>query len=484
MIISKTEKKAAFSLYLALMLSAMIPLIWTMIEAARASAIRMRIECAMDLASGSVLAEYNRKLLDDYGLLMIDTAYGGSRGSADNLLHHISEYAGKNLDPSEGGSLVFSDLCGLKLDSAEIKELSRGSDNSSSVLRYLALSYMYEKYGVSYVSDTADLISENGSIEADGRDVGEDLDDSLNSVDSIKISPPEDLEEGTEWKEPEKDEPAANVEKLRSAGILSLVCKNEISKRSVSLSAYASKRSLVKGNGMPDEWDKRNGVTDRLMFLEYIMEKTANYRSEEKASPLRYETEYILCGKDNDNDNLRTVAERILLIRGAANTSTYFSSASLKEQTSAAAAALSFVTAFPEFKPVFEAAISAAWIYVESLYDVKLIFDGKKVPAVKTESEWHYSLTSALGIGSAGPETDEGYSHGLTYEDLLRIMVFTCDESTAAKRLSDVIEMNMRSVDVYSSFRIDDCVAAADIQYVFKSAYGYNLLAEKKFRYM
>ena len=363
------RKNAAFSLYLAMMLSVMIPLIWTMIEASRSNAIRMRIECAMDLASDSVLAEYNRKLLDDYGLLMIDTAYGTSRGSAENLLGRIDEYINKNLSPGESAGILQSDLLRLSLESTEIREISRGSDESSSVLRHLALSYMYEKYGISYVSDTADLISSHGDIEADSRDINADFDDSLNAVDSISISPPDDLPEGEEWVEPEKDDPAENVKILRNAGILSLVCENEISGRSVNLSSYASSRSLVRGNGMPSDWERYDGVTDRLMFLEYVMEKTSDYRTEDAASPLHYETEYLLCGMDNDNDNLRTVAERILMMRGAANTTTYLSSPSLREQTSLAAAALSFVTLFPEFKPVFEAVISAAWIYAESLYD-------------------------------------------------------------------------------------------------------------------
>ncbi len=481
---NKKTKDAAFSLYLAMMLSVMIPLIWTMIEGARANAIRMRIECAMDLASDSVLAEYNKKLLEDYGLLMIDTAYGTSAGSEEHLLSHLTEYVNKNLNTSEGSGLIFTDLCRLSLSGAELKKLSRGSDDSSSVLRYLALSYMYEKYGAAYVSDTADLITKYGSMEADGEDVGSEFDDSVSAIDSISIAPPEDLEEGTEWVEPAKDDPAPNVKKLRYSGILSLVCKKDYSKKSVNLSKFASSRSLVKGNGMPEEWEKRNSVTDRLMFLEYIMEKSGNYISNNDSSPLRYETEFILCGKDNDNDNLRIIAERLLLIRGAANASTYYSSPSLKEQTSVAAAALSFVTAFPEFKPVYEAALAAAWIYVESLYDVRLLLENKKVPAIKTESEWHYSLNSALGITTAGPEVDSGYDHGLCYQDLLRIMLFSSDEKSAAKRFTDIVEMNMRTVECYAAFRMDDCIAAADIQYVFKSAYGYNLLAGKSFRYM
>ena len=481
---NRNTKEAAFSLYLAMMLSVMIPLIWTMIEAARANAIRMRIECAMDLASDSVLAEYNKKLLDDYGLLMIDTAYGSSRGSEQQLISHLSEYINKNLTPSDGVDMLFSDMCGLSLGSAEIKAISRGSDNCSSVLRYMALSYMYEKYGISYVSDTAELISEYGNIEANGEDVASEFDDSVQAIDSISVSPPEEQEEGVEWVEPEKDDPAESVKKLRYSGILSLVCKKDISGKSVNLSQYASGRSLVQGNGMPDEWEKHDTVTDRLMFLEYVMEKTANFISNDNSSLLNYETEFVLCGRDNDNDNLRKIAERLLLIRGAANAATYYSSTSLKEQTGAAAAALSFVTAFPEFKPVYEAAIAAAWIYVESLYDLRLLFENKKVPALKSENEWHYSLSAALSISSAGPDGGNGYDSGLTYEDYLRIMIFSADEKTVAKRFTDVIEMNMRNVETYASFRIDDCVAAADIQYVFKSSYGYQLLAEKKFRYM
>ena len=96
----KKEKNAAVSLYLALMMAVMIPILLTMIEGARISAIKLRLECSADLMADSLLAEYNKALLDQYDILLIDTAYDQGSGSLDHMLQHLEDYLSYNLHTS------------------------------------------------------------------------------------------------------------------------------------------------------------------------------------------------------------------------------------------------------------------------------------------------------------------------------------------------------------------------------------------------
>jgi len=483
--------RGAVSVYLVLMLAVMIPLTLTMIEAARISTIRLTLECAMDLAEDSVLAEYNRELFRQYDLLMIDTAYEHERGSVGYLAEHLEGYADYTIHPSkrilQPGA---RDLTGLSADTIEITKVSRATDEDGAVFRYMAVSYMLEKYGIAYVQDIQDLAH---TTEAEGiydSDIDSDLSDAQGNVDAIHVEPPEDEcdEDGNpvDWEEPEKDDPAGGVLALRSRGILSLVCKEEISGQTIRPEQYASHRSLVVGDGMCEDWEERNSLAEQFLFSEYIMEKCGCYTTPKENSHLRYEVEYIVAGKDSDTENLRSVAHRLLLLRGGANTVHFMRDTQLKNQAKGMAKFLSFVLAFPEFEELFEILIDAAWIYAESVYDVRLLFDGEKIPLIKEHSDWNLGLENALSLTASELDHPNGKESqkGLSYADYLRLMLYVTPLSDRTARCMDIVEMDIRKIEGYENFRLDDCVAAATVQYIFYSSYGYSFFAERRFRYM
>ena len=55
-------RKGYITVFLALSLTVILSLVFTLIEGARISAIRMKVECAADIGMNSVLAEYHREL--------------------------------------------------------------------------------------------------------------------------------------------------------------------------------------------------------------------------------------------------------------------------------------------------------------------------------------------------------------------------------------------------------------------------------------
>ncbi|MBR1470009.1 MAG: hypothetical protein IJ600_00035 [Lachnospiraceae bacterium] len=486
-----TPPEGAVSLYLALMMAVMIPLLLTMVEGARISAIKLRLECAADLSMDAVMAEYNRELLRQYDLLLIDTAYDQGQGSLDHLISRLEDYLSYNLQPGKGQYLFADrDLLGLRLDSAELTKVSRATDEGGKVFRYLAISSMLEKYGLAYVADAEDMINTSVSGGLYDSDIQAECDDAQGAVDAIEVPEPEPEydEEGNEiesdWDPPEKDDPAGNVHGVRSRGILSLVCKKAVSAAGFDAGAGVDQRSLVKGDGYPEDWDERNSFAEQLLFNEYILEKCGCYTEPKENSHLQYEIEYVTMGKDNDTDNLKAVANRLLLFRGGANTVHYFRDGMLQSEARGMAAALSFVCFMPECEGIFEALIAAAWIFAESLADVRSLMDGGRIPLIKEHEDWNLSLSHALSIGGSA-EDDGGIGQkGLNYKEHLRLLLYLTPEQERLNRCMNVVELDVRKIPGYENFRLDDCVAGATMQLIFKSSYGYTFLMERRFRYV
>ena len=485
--------KGELNIYLALMIAVIIPLVLTMIEAGRVNAMKLQLECITDMGMDSILAEYNRPLLEQYDLLFIDLSYGKAAGSLDYLKDHFTEYIDYNLHPDKDLLVMdYRDLLGLRLDSVDILLASRATDENGAVFRYMAVSYMLNQYGFTYIADIQDMISTSEYESIFSSDIMAENDAAQSAIDGIEIPPPEDLEEGEEWQEPEIENPTEQVNSFRSQGILSIVCTEEISAASINPESYVTGRSLVVGSGMDESFKDYGQIAEELLFNEYVMEKCGNYIQPKDGSLLQYETEYVIAGKNNDTDNLRTVAERILLIRGGANSIYFFANEELMAEAKAMASSLSLILSFPQFEILFEAAIIAGWIYAESVVDVKQLFSGKEVPLIKGAGEWNLSLENALGItmdavegaaeNAAGTENTKEQG-GLGYEDYLRLLLYITSLDEKTGRCMDIVEMDIRQEEGYEHFCLDQCVAAVTFQMVFSSGSGYSFLMQRSCHY-
>ena len=482
--------QAQMSVYLALMLGVLIPLVLLMIEGARSSAIKLYLECAVELGMNSIQAEYNRELLSQYDLLFIDTAYEQPGGSLDHLREHMTDYLEEEFHPARGLLLANArDFYGLSLNSIEVVKVSRATDQDGAVFRAMAIAYMLEHYGIAYVTDLQDFVDATSEVDLASGNIMQENDDAQAAIDSIEIPKPEEEDAGS-WTEPEIENPTEGMNTVRNLGVLPVVCKNEISTQSIAPEDYASARSLICGDGLCDDWVSTNPVAEELLFTEYILEKCGCYTAPKSGSLLQYETEYIIVGKSVDSDNLRAIADRLLLIRGAANTAYFFTDSSLCTQAKTMASSLALVLSFPEFEVIFEAAIIAAWIYAESLVDVRELFEGRRVPLIKVQGDWNLSLENALGLTAQSVDTtttqqaQSDQTRGLGYEDYLRILLYTLDSTTKTQRMMDIVEMDVRNVEGYESFCLDNCIAAATFQFIFESSYGYTIFMEREMRYM
>lgn len=488
------NEKGVISIYLCLILAVLIPVLLVIINAVRFKDMEVKIESVTNLASDAIMAEYHRDLLDKYGLLFVDTAYDKQFGSIENVENHFKEYADYNLNENKG-LLLFGvkDMDGLSLTDAKITEVSRATDNNGQVFRYMAVSSMLDKYGYSYIDSVKDLISTYDSAGLDQINIITDSEKADAAVDSY--IPPET--EGVDWTDMSKEQPAPQVAALKKMDILSVVSDRPISAKTIDPSTYASKRSLISGNGKWKEWDNRNSVADFLLFNEYILQNLSNYRSESESGRLSYETEYVITGKNSDRDNLKGVVIRLLIVRGAANTLYFFTDEEKTAITKELAEALAAVCLCPPISIVFEVVFDVAWIYAESLYDVRKLLHGKSEPLITTKETWDLSAEKALDntietfnetiIDDKKDQSPENKKpeerKGLFYEDYLRLLLYLTNNDSKTMRTMDVVEMNVRSDTKREGFRLDDCIAAFTIQTKFKSDYGYEFLYTKEFGY-
>lgn len=476
-------KRGSVTIYLALVFMVLLAMLTMLLTAARDSVIRMKTECSMDAALYSVFAEYNRELLNQYDLLFIDTSYGGGQGSIANPAEHLRYYMNQNLKPDTG--LVFGDtkdLLALTAADVKITDYALATDDKGMVLERQAIDYIRNLYGMNSLQKIQGYLESAKAQNLLTRDVSAEQSANQAQIDSMELPKKQISEE--EWEEVPLDNPADAVNGARGIGILSFVLDDDqqLSTQSVALTNYVSHRNCAKGSGV----GTRDKVTipDRLLFDRYIMEKTDCYTSENPEGLLHYQLEYILAGKSSDPENLEAVAQKLLFIRQAANITYLFSDAGKVAEAEALALSLTAVSMAPEFAEPVKLSILLAWAYAESVYDVKHLLSGGKIPLMKTAATWHFSLSQMLQFSQyLSEEADGDLEKGLSYEEYLAMLLLTEKHEDKLNRMMDLIEMDIRNTDGNHQFRLDTCVDYLEAQVVVESGYGYGCEITRSYYY-
>lgn len=467
-------RRGYITVFLSLSLTLILSLVFTVIEGARISAIRMKFECVADIGMNSVLAEYHRELLKQYDLLFVDTSYGGSHPEIANTEAHLRGFAQKNCQPGEGKGLFGGrDFLALNMGMVEIPEYSVASDENGAVLKRQAVDYM-DDYPLGAVLDK--LSTNIGLLQGAGidtKDVGAWRQQYEAQIEAIGL-PEKETEDGGTEKVP-LNNPADPVNAARSSGVLNLVLEDPsaVSAVKVDLGDYISHRpGRMTGTGLCAETVETGGAPNELVFQTYLFEKCGYYGAEMDKSLLKYQMEYILAGKDTDWQNLEQVAKKLLLWREAANMIYLLSDGAKVAEAQALATALAAVMLLPALAEPVKYTILFAWAYVESLQDVKTLFAGGKVPILKTAADWKTGIGCLKNV--RGSLTQDSGGNGLNYKEYLQIMVFLQDAGTRTERAMDIMEMDIRQTPGNARFRLDGCFDVYQAHLGMTSRFGYS----------
>ncbi len=467
-------RRGYITVFLSLSLTLILSLVFTVIEGARISAIRMKSECVADIGMNSVLAEYHRELLEQYDLLFVDTSYCGSHPDIANTRAHLQNYVQKNLHPQERkGMSGEKDFLAMDAGIIEISEYSIASDDKGAVLKRQITDYMgdYPTGAVlEKVSGNMELLQGFG---LDCGDVEARRQSYEAQIEEIGL-PEEEVEEGR-FEEVPLNNPADLANATRSSGVLNLVLEDAsaVSAVRVDLSNYISHRgSRMSGTGLCREAVETGGEPNELVFQAYLFEKCGYYGAEMEKSFLKYQIEYILAGEDTDWKNLEAAAKKLLLWREAANVLYILSDGAKVAEAQAMAAALTAVTLMPALMEPVKYTILFAWAYVESLQDVKTLLSGGRVPLMKTAADWKTGINSIKNVRESLTADSEG--RGLNYKEYLQMMLFLQDGETRTDRAMDIMEMDIRKTPGNARFRMDGCFDTYQAQLAVTSRFGYS----------
>ncbi|MCM1267787.1 MAG: DUF5702 domain-containing protein [Bacteroidales bacterium] len=434
----------------------------------------MRFECVADIGMNSVLAEYHRELLKQYDLLFVDSSYCGSHPDIANAEGHLRSYMQKNLRSGEGNG-IFSgrDLLAMDVGSAGITEYSVATDENCAVLKRQATDYLND-YPLGAVLDK--IAGNAGALQGfslDTTDVGAMRSGYESEIDAIGL-PEVEVEEGV-FEEVPLNNPADAVNAVRGSGVLNLVLEDPSAVSAVKIDpgAYFSHRSgRMTGTGLCAEAAEVGGEADELVFQAYLFEKCGYYGAELEKALMKYQIEYILMGKDTDWQNLEEVAKRLLRWREAANVLYILTDSAKVAEAQAMAAALSAVILLPALTEPVKYTILFAWAYVESLQDVKTLFNGGRVPIWKTAADWKTGINCIKDV--RGSLAADGGGSGLNYKEYLQIMLFLQSAGTRGERAVDVMEMDIRKTPGNAQFRMDACFDSFSAQMSVNSRFGYS----------
>lgn len=470
-------KKGYITVFLSLSLAMLLTLVFTVIEGARISAVRMKFECVADIGMNSVLAEYHRELLKQYDLLFVDTSYGGNTASIGNTEAHLREYMQNNMAVQGNGFRPAGDFLDMSVGNVEITEYSIASDACGAVLKRQIADYMAD-YPAGYLWEKiTGNIAQINSSQMESRDIEGERESYQSRIDEIEL-PKEEVEEGV-FEEIPLDNPADIANGTRSIGVLNLVADDigNISTVKVPLSQYISGRTLLQGNGICEEAAELTGKPDEMLFLAYLFEKCGYYGEEKDGSVLKYQIEYMIAGKDTDWQNLEYVAKRLLRWREVSNVLYILSDSAKIAEAEAMALALTAVMMCPELAEPVKYTILYAWAYVESLQDVKTLLRGGRVPVFKTSADWKTGINGIKNVKGSLSGTDEG--RGLNYKEYLEAMLFLTDSQDRTFRAMDIMEMDIRKTPGNASFRLDGCFDTYKARLSVSSGFGYDYEMER-----
>lgn len=481
------KENGYMTIYLALTLGVMISLCLALIEGCRYRGICLETECVMDIGMDSILAEYHRELFAQYNLFAVDCSYGTVHGTTKLTEEHLLEYMNHNfsLEDIFLDKFLYRDFFALEAEKAEMTKAAFVTDGDGEVFRRMAVDAIEDDVGIGLlqqIKEWVKTIKSRGLLERSVEEEKQTVDAQIREYDG---------RETADGKVIHIENPTEALEEKKKSGILSLVLpEEEISDRRIETEQFIEAREerdqINRGNialQSQTEWEKEK---ERILFHEYLLKYMGRYSTEKKSSPLWYQVEYIIAGEESDRENLRYVINRIFAIREAANAAYLFGSEEKYAVAEALGEALAAVMMVPEIGELFTISLILGWAFAESVYDVRTMLAGDKIPLLKSDSTWHCGLQMIL----QGNLTDEGRSGDadavtdLGYEDYLRIFLLLCDERTVTYRAMNIVEQDIRVTPGNQNFCLDACIAELQMNVKVKSRYGYSVEIERQKSYI
>lgn len=458
--------KGSLTVFFALILVAVLTLIFTMSECIRVYELNDFGQEYLDMAVESGFSEYNPYLWANYKILAIDLGYGSENIGPSIFSQKLMDYAKFNANIEEGSSFARLNPAGVTVNQYQV--LTDGKGAGVAFLGTKAAKDDMAAQIIDGIQGHLDKVNgiEKVQVESKAEAGSSALENAKNELQEKKAAADEDDDPNTssaDYTEPEEveDNPLDAFKLMKEAlskGVLAQVTNvDKISGAEWDKSAMPSHRKLQVGTG---EFENSQNIADKALFIDYLLTNYSSFSQDKKHAGMKYEVEYLIAGKESDAQSLAVVVGELLAIREAANFATICNSNELSLQAKSVAATLSSFN--PPIEPVVEGAVIASWAYIESVLDVRLLLSGGTVPVVKNTNQWTSDvmhLSSFLNVNCKAKQCKGGVS----YEKYLIGLLAVHSTSTLGMRACDVMENALNATEDYRYVKADNLMFMADV---------------------
>lgn len=524
-------RKGSITLYLCLVLGALVSLVSVALFSVRKASARVVLASAAEQGMYSLFSRFDRTLFDEYGILAIDGGCNTEElklGSLQEEAEEVVEYLTGNSSELAGPA----NLTHLAMEKGEVTGYLLLTDGQGAFLKEQILRALAGQKAVdvmlgvkdhvledSALLDTLEHSLDENAIEEAYQNAKSNPAEGEEAVTAafrkISVTDPADflqkpaffsVTEEAQVKEPvlfpatavltaeegeslpqtlptTTENPIEVIRGLKKLGILNLVLPKGRTVSEGQMDAdTVSKRTLQQGMGIVQEYD--SSFVDKILLAEYLLEMFDDFTeagSEEKPG-ICYQVEYAIGGKNSDRENLKAVMNRLLAIREAANYVYLFKDPVKQEEVQVTALSISTLIGLPMAEPVVAEMLRLCWAFGESVLDLRELLEGGKIPVLKDASSWQLSLNMLTHIQETSAEQHSS-AQGLDYKGYLRLLLATKSEESLTKSLEDLLEHQIRKKEGHEGFRLDNCIVDMKIRFKARQDQLFLLEAERSYNY-
>lgn len=462
------EQKGSITIFLSLTCILFLCVICSAVESARIQGAKAQTANIIGMGNFSLLGEFEKPVLDAYDIFVLDGAYGSGSFGIRKVEDRFREYLQVNTRPKEN---VFSVWCfdpwNLELTESRVAQYALLTDEKGEPFYQQVVAFMKANSGtlaletlLSYERDTEQIRKWEEEYERRKKE----NDRQLSELEGQRRERMEELESelsesGAELAPIKRENPLKEIAKLRRRKLLAIVTGDRaLSKKKVPGRTLPSKHRVRKGTMKLEK--EHSGSVANVLFREYLMLYFPNYRSVKREGALEYQMEYLLGGRASDEQNLKYVVNRLMLLREGMNYLYCVSNREMNLQTEGLAVSLTGFLGIPALTAATKHALLLAWAYGESLIDVRSLLDGGRVPVFKNDSAWSLTLENLGRLTQILEQGRTEQKEGLGYSGYLRILLHMGTLSSQKMRALDMIQCNLQREKGTGRFKVENCIVA------------------------
>ncbi len=454
-------------------------------------ACRADSERAGRLSVDSLLAGYVKPLKERYQILAFDGGFGEKEFSQEKINGELLDVYKKNIQSSVDKKNIINSTLDESLFTMLIENDWR------FLLREITLNRV-EFVREDGLETLMKMLKDKNNEASDT--LQEERQEAERASQEETSESEEDKEDGENEEKEHVDDPRDIVTDIWNRGILYAACPGEyqISDKECSMGdvSYPESGQEMQGEidfkdeesiqGMFKKWDNifdsdnmLKGTVEDAAAVWYMEEVFHNGTTHLKDSSdnyervLEYEIEYIIAGNEKDEENLKSVLWRLLALRCVMNLSHILLSPEKQMQVTETAGVIGAALVIPYFIGVIAFLLKATWAFAESLSDCRALLRGKKVPIIKSDATWHLSWERMLSLNVNMLDGYEG-NEGMTYEDYLKIFLLIQNRNEKYRRMTHLIEKNIRLQNEYSNFYLKNCIYGVQVTFQNEFSVGEN----------